>query len=130
MNKRQELMEKILALVLLAYATALWVGERLRDMLFEGAETETLEEQAEAQGLSHWGKWRCYSGAFVWLTGYWSLPAAVYGRVSGTQWRLLSPLSCLMSQLISELLNLLTSSHSFLILHKKIKMGTISLLKL
>ncbi|AEN74729.1 hypothetical protein Rhom172_2849 (plasmid) [Rhodothermus marinus SG0.5JP17-172] len=34
MNKRQELMEKVLALVLLAYVIALWAGGRPRDALF------------------------------------------------------------------------------------------------
>lgn len=68
MNKRQELLEQVLALALLAYAMALWVGERLRDVLFGGAEGAVLEDQAKLLPPRR-GKWRRYCSAFVWLKG-------------------------------------------------------------
>jgi len=49
MNKEKENMEKVVALVLLAYAIALLVGEELRDRVYQGR------------------KWRLYSGLFIFL---------------------------------------------------------------
>jgi len=79
MNKRQERMEKVLALVLLAYAVALLVGERIRDTLFGGPEAPgpanaSTKRKNKRRRRS---KWRRYSGAFVLLKGYWPISAAV-----------------------------------------------------
>ena len=49
MNKGKENMEKVVALVLLAYAIALLIGEELRDRVYQGR------------------KWRLYSGLFIFL---------------------------------------------------------------
>jgi len=49
MNKKRENMEKVIALVLLAYAIALLIGEELRDRMYQGR------------------KWRLYSGLFIFL---------------------------------------------------------------
>ena len=72
-------MEKVLAWVLLAYAVALLVGERLRDALFGGpeapgpADASTRRENRRRRR----SKWRRYSGAFALLKGYWPISAAV-----------------------------------------------------
>jgi len=84
MNKRQDRMEKILALILLAYAIALLVGEQLRDALFGGAE-DSLQESPTAKGnlkASRRGKWRRYSGVFVLLKGYWPISRATWASAS------------------------------------------------
>ena len=49
MNKEKENMEKVVALVLLAYAIALLIGEELRDRVYQGR------------------KRRLYSGLFIFL---------------------------------------------------------------
>ncbi len=58
MSQRREQMERLVALVLLAYAIGLWVGEALRDQLFGPPD----EAAAEAKRR----KWHRYSGLFVW----------------------------------------------------------------
>ncbi len=68
MNKRQEYMEKVLALVMLAYAIALMVGEKVRDAMFGNAKRSS--------------KWRRYSGAFILLKDYWSIPTRLYKEAS------------------------------------------------
>ncbi len=78
MNKRQEYMEKVLALILLAYAIALLIGERLRDALFGGIEDPSQNGNPEKPASARPSKWRRYSGAFIFLKDYWSLPARTY----------------------------------------------------
>ncbi len=88
MNKRQERMEQVLALVLLAYAVALLVGERLRDALFgepEGPSQAPAATQRDPKAhprgkqtqRGRRSKWKRYSGAFVLLKGYWPIPTAM-----------------------------------------------------
>jgi len=51
MNKTQHHLEQLIALVLLAYAIGLWIGEAVRDRIYEvGGE-----------------KWRAYAGLFILL---------------------------------------------------------------
>jgi hypothetical protein len=50
MNKKQANMEKMVALVLLAYAIGFLIGEKLRDVIYKGSR-----------------KWKLYSGLFVLL---------------------------------------------------------------
>lgn len=60
MNKSQENMEKMVALLLIAYAIGLLVGESLRDQMYGGP------PPASARFPSHSGKrWKLYSGLFV-----------------------------------------------------------------
>lgn len=54
MNKRQENMEKMLALVMIAYSIGLLLGEAIRDRMY-----------AQAGQVSR--KWYLYSGLFVLL---------------------------------------------------------------
>jgi len=49
MNKKQENMEKMVALVLLAYCIGFLLGEHIRDVIYDGK------------------KWRRYSGLFILL---------------------------------------------------------------
>ena len=80
MNKRQTYMEKMLALLLLAYAIGLLVGERLRDYLYG----EPVPEQDRIPGSLQWKKgkkWKRYSGLFVLLKRKWSLPAKQWWNV-------------------------------------------------
>ena len=58
MNKRQEYMEQMVALVLLAYNIVLMIGEAIRDRLYGPAPTEV-----QKAGKS----WRLYSGPFIVL---------------------------------------------------------------
>jgi hypothetical protein len=58
MNKRQEYMEQMVALVLLAYSIVLMIGEAIRDKLYGPAPTEV-----QKAGKS----WRLYSGPFIVL---------------------------------------------------------------
>lgn len=85
MNQSQERMEKVLALVFLAFAVALLVGERLRDALFGGPEatpkrasTKSRKKKIQAKGPA--GKWQRYSGVFVLLKGYWPISAKMRQR--------------------------------------------------
>lgn len=67
MNKKREQMEKVVALVLLAYAIGLLVGEALRDRVYGG------EGDGDGGGNAHRGsksrgkRWELYSGLFVLL---------------------------------------------------------------
>jgi hypothetical protein len=70
MNKQQTAMEKMVALVLLAFSIALVVGEETRDELY-GMPTEQAPVDAQliagkpARAQSR--KWRLYSGLFIVL---------------------------------------------------------------
>ena len=44
MNKKQERLEQMIALVLLAYAIGVWLGEALRDVLYGGVEITQVAE--------------------------------------------------------------------------------------
>jgi Transposase DDE domain len=66
MNKRRDHMEKMVALLLIAYAIGLWLGEVLRETLFPKDSP----------------KKKLYSGLFVLLKLKFSLPPPVYIRAS------------------------------------------------
>ncbi|BAJ62893.1 putative transposase for insertion sequence element [Anaerolinea thermophila UNI-1] len=72
MNKRQENMEKMLALLLLVYAIALLVGENLRDRLY-GLPTHP-QERVDLVPHQIGKKWRRYSGLFILLNQKRRLP--------------------------------------------------------
>jgi len=64
MNKRREHMEKVVALMLLAYAIGLLVGEALRDRIYGragGGGSDPHSAKGKGKG------WRLYSGLFVLL---------------------------------------------------------------
>ena len=66
-NKTQRNMEKMVALVLIAYAIGLLVGESIRDHLY-GSSAQTQAATSEQPNPAPQGKyWRLYSGLFVLL---------------------------------------------------------------
>lgn len=83
MNKKQEYMENMLALLLLADAVAMLVGEQVRDALYGGAEASADAEQTTSSGASarQGKKWKRYSGLFILLKQKWSLPQERWWQV-------------------------------------------------
>jgi hypothetical protein len=81
MNKRQALMEKMVALVLMAFSIGLWVGEGLRDEAYGPApEPSTKCSRKKGRRPSKrerrlGRKWKRYSGLFVLLKQKLDLPA-------------------------------------------------------
>lgn len=81
MNKRQTLMEKMVALVLLAYTIGVLIGEEVRDQMYgvpihageEVAEGERIPGQSE---MKQGKKWKLYSGLFILLKQKLHLSAA------------------------------------------------------
>jgi hypothetical protein len=78
MNKQQQIMEKMLALLLLVYAVGLLVGERLRDHLYgvpiHGNERVARKSRIPGSPQRKKGqKWKRYSGLFVLLKQKYSL---------------------------------------------------------
>lgn len=73
MNHRQILMEKMVALVLLAFSIGLWVGEALRDEMYgpapyRSSHKPTSKSTSKRKRKPHVGKkWKLYSGLFVLL---------------------------------------------------------------
>jgi hypothetical protein len=68
MNQRQEHMEKMVALAMLAYGIGLWVGETLRDHLYGPPESQDSPSPHPAS------KRRLYSGLFILLRRSSRLP--------------------------------------------------------
>ncbi|MEM4655300.1 MAG: transposase, partial [Thermosphaera sp.] len=86
MNKRQESMEKMLALLLLVYAIGLLIGEGLRDWLYgepiREQEIIPQEERIPDDAQRKKGrKWKCYSGLFILLMQKWSLSTGEWHRI-------------------------------------------------
>ena len=67
MNKKREQMEKVVALVLLAYAIGLLVGEALRDRMYGGHGSGGSPSHPHSGSESNGKKWQLYSGLFVLL---------------------------------------------------------------
>lgn len=68
MNKRQHLMEKRVALVLLAYAIGLLIGQEVRDAVYGAPVQEGEGERIPGQPQKRQGKkWKLYSGLFILL---------------------------------------------------------------
>ncbi len=83
MNKQQEIMEKMLALLLLVYAIGLLIGEGLRDHLYGERiqEQDEVPEKERIPGspfLKKGKKWKRYSGLFILLKHKWSLSASAW----------------------------------------------------
>jgi hypothetical protein len=70
MNKRQEYMEKMVAMVLIAYSIGLLVGEAIRDRLYGREEkiprTKKFRRKKQVEKIRS-RKWKQYSGLFVLL---------------------------------------------------------------
>lgn len=86
MNKKQEYMEKMVALLLLVYAVGLLVGERLRDALYGESEDPPTQTpaalcRADPSRRPRGRKWRQYSGLFILLKQKWLLPQATWRQI-------------------------------------------------
>jgi hypothetical protein len=89
MNKQQQIMEKMLALLLLVYAIGLLIGEGLRDHLYGELiqEPEVVSEKERIPGspfLKKGKKWKRYSGLFILLKQKWSLSTRDWQAIIGT----------------------------------------------
>jgi hypothetical protein len=85
MNKRQDNLEKMIALALMAYAVALLFGEALRDVTYGKVEPDKLQEAWFGSGTnpaSQQQKWRLYSGLFVLLKQKPRLPKLVIQMIA------------------------------------------------
>jgi hypothetical protein len=72
MHKRQDYLEKMLALVLLTYTIAFLLGEKVRDHLYgDGSENPYLQAQPSR-------KYRSYSGLFILLKQKFNLSRSVW----------------------------------------------------
>lgn len=72
MNKQQGLMEKMVALVMLAYSIGLITGEEVRDVLYgvpraPGRKVTSQDRIPNRSGLRQGKKWKLYSGLFIVL---------------------------------------------------------------
>ena len=86
MNKQQEIMEKMLALLFIVFAIGLLVGESLRDHLYgeliQDQEVVPMQEFIPGLPFRKKGqKWKRYSGLFVLLKQKWSLSASEWQAV-------------------------------------------------
>jgi hypothetical protein len=70
MNKKQPLLEQMIALSLLAYIVGVWFGEAIRDVVYANLDiaqlSETLLHKPSVDPNAH-PKWLLYSGLFVLL---------------------------------------------------------------
>ncbi len=89
MNKQQETMEKMLALLFLVFAIGLLVGEGLRDYLYGELiqEQEVVPKQEAIPGSpfrKKGKKWKRYSGLFILLKQKWSLSTSEWQEIIST----------------------------------------------
>jgi len=83
MNKKQDLLEQMLALTLLAYVVGLFLGESLRDITYGRLAPEQIayENLMRSPQRPKGGKWSLYSGLFVLLKQRWRIPPHVWRRM-------------------------------------------------
>jgi hypothetical protein len=91
MNKQQQIMEKMLALLFLVFAIGLLVGEGLRDHLYGHriGEQEEVPEKERIPGSpfrKKGKKWKRYSGLFILLKQKWSVSASEWQELVTTAW--------------------------------------------
>lgn len=70
MNKKQALLEQMIALCLLAYAAGVWLGEALRDVVYGKIDVTSLADallNPKPVDANAHPKWLIYSGLFVLL---------------------------------------------------------------
>ena len=78
MNKKQSLLEQMIALCLLAYAIGVWLGEALRDVTYGHLELDQVPDallNKPAIDPNTHPKWLLYSGLFVLLKQKLRLPS-------------------------------------------------------
>jgi Transposase DDE domain len=89
MNKQQQIMEKMLALLFLVFAISLLVGEGLRDHLYgeliQEQEVVPMKERISGSPFRKKGKkWKRYSGLFILLKQKWSVSASEWQEIVTT----------------------------------------------
>ena len=87
MNKSQHNMEKMVALLLIAYAIGLLVGESLRDEMYGGPQLASGSSQPRTSK-----RWKLYSGLFILIKQKIWLSKAVLDRLITT---VLNTFTCL-----------------------------------
>lgn len=98
MNKQQENMEKMLALLLLVFTIGFLVGENLRDHLYgeQAVENEQVVEKDRIPGSPHMKKgkkWRLYSGLFILLKQKWEVPWKDWRTISDSAFETLATIT-------------------------------------
>lgn len=91
MNQRQDLMEKTLALVTLAYVIGLLTGEMLRDLLYGGGLPSNHHDLLSIPARPG-KKWYLYSGLFILLKKNVRLPRSQWLQVANAAYSLLRAL--------------------------------------
>ena len=91
MNKRWEYAERMLALLLLVYAIAYLVGEKVRDFLYgepirEGEDVPEGERIPGDPRRKRGKKWQRFSGLFVLLRQRWSMTAEEWDTLMAEVW--------------------------------------------
>jgi hypothetical protein len=99
MNKQQENMEKMLALLLLVFTIGFLVGEHLRDHLYgeQVAAHEALAEKDRIPGSPHkrkGKKWKRYSGLFILLKQKWDVSKQTWQCILDTALETLMIITC------------------------------------
>jgi hypothetical protein len=87
MNKKQTLLEQMIALCLLAYVVGVWLGEALRDVAFGNLDISLLPEALLTHptvDVNAHPKWLIYSGLFVLLKQKLRLSRTQVDRVTNT----------------------------------------------
>jgi len=85
MNKKQTLLEQMIALSLLAYVVGVWFGEAIRDMVYGQLDIAQLADALRNKppiDLNTHPKWSLYSGLFVLLKQKLRLPREQVEAVS------------------------------------------------
>lgn len=84
MNKSQQHMEQMAALLMIAYAIGLLIGEAIRDQLFAPSKQSPVASaypQAHGPGANTDQKWKLYSGLFILLKQKIRLSAQVIREI-------------------------------------------------
>ena len=85
MNKSQHHMEQMVALLLLAYAIGVLVGEAIRDHLYgqvlSRPQAGSVDRSAQQPVLKTGNKWKLYSGLFILLKQKVCLPACTIRQI-------------------------------------------------
>jgi len=85
MNKRQDYLEKMIALTLIAFVIALLFGEAQRDVTYGKFDPQHIQKcllGEVPEQLSRHRKWRLYSGPFVFLIQKSKLPDQVLDTIA------------------------------------------------
>ena len=85
MNKRQDYLDKMIALTLIAFVIALLFGEAQRDVTYGNLEPQQVQKTFWGEvpdQISQHRKWRLYSGPFVFLMQKPKLPEDVLALIA------------------------------------------------